>query len=90
MLAQLICRLIRVYQYGLSPFLGPRCRFSPSCSEYAAEAFSEHGLFLGGWLAARRICRCHPWNVGGLDQVPRHPSKPEQAPEAALNDSNGN
>ena len=61
---------IRIYQYSLSPLIGPRCRFAPSCSAYAAEALSTHGVLRGGWLAARRIVRCHPWGGFGYDPVP--------------------
>ena len=62
--------LLWFYKGALSPLLGPRCRFQPSCSRYAAEALIAHGPFRGGWLAARRLCRCHPWHPGGLDPVP--------------------
>lgn len=62
--------LIRVYQYGISPFLGRSCRFQPSCSEYAVESLQRHGVFRGLWLAVRRIGRCHPWHPGGYDPVP--------------------
>jgi putative membrane protein insertion efficiency factor len=62
--------LIRGYRYFLSPMLGPVCRFHPSCSQYAEEALAAHGLFSGGWLAARRLCRCGPWCAGGYDPVP--------------------
>lgn len=65
--------LIRGYRYFLSPMLGPACRFHPSCSHYAEEALATHGLLSGGWLAARRICRCGPWHAGGYDPVPRRP-----------------
>jgi len=61
---------IRAYQLLVSPLLGPRCRFYPSCSGYALEALRAHGPFRGTWLAARRLSRCHPWNPGGLDPVP--------------------
>lgn len=61
---------IRAYQRFVSPLLGARCRFYPSCSSYAAEAISTYGLARGGWLAARRLGRCHPWNPGGIDYVP--------------------
>ncbi len=63
--------LIRLYQLTLSPLLGPRCRFYPSCSEYALEALRLHGSRRGLWLALRRLCRCHPWHAGGIDPVPR-------------------
>lgn len=62
--------IIRIYRYVISPILGPRCRFYPSCSEYAEEAIKVHGAVKGGWLATKRICRCHPFNEGGLDPVP--------------------
>ena len=61
---------IRAYQRLLSPFLGPRCRFYPSCSEYAAQAILRHGPMHGLYLATRRLLRCHPWNAGGVDHVP--------------------
>ncbi len=60
---------IRGYQLGISPLLGPRCRFYPSCSSYGLEAVRVHGAARGTWLAARRLCRCHPWNPGGVDLV---------------------
>ncbi|MBX6420324.1 MAG: membrane protein insertion efficiency factor YidD [Nevskia sp.] len=62
--------LIRLYQRFLSPLLGPRCRFHPSCSQYAFEAIERHGILRGGGLAARRLARCHPLNPGGYDPVP--------------------
>ena len=62
--------LIRCYQVLLSPFLGQHCRFTPSCSQYAIEAIERHGSWRGGWLAIRRIGRCHPWCDGGHDPVP--------------------
>lgn len=61
---------LRVYQYTISPLLGPRCRFWPSCSHYAIGAVRLHGPFRGGWLALRRILKCHPWHPGGIDPVP--------------------
>ncbi|MCX8073899.1 MAG: membrane protein insertion efficiency factor YidD [Candidatus Binatia bacterium] len=61
---------IRVYQLAVSPLLGSHCRFAPSCSAYAAEAFRRHGPWRGALLALRRLSRCHPWNDGGWDPVP--------------------
>jgi putative membrane protein insertion efficiency factor len=73
--------LIRAYQLGLSPFLGSRCRFYPSCSSYAAEAIALHGAARGSLLAAKRLCKCHPWHPGGCDPVPAASYVPE-APSA--------
>ena len=63
--------LIRTYQKFLSPLLGQRCRFYPSCSQYTLEAIEEWGLIKGMWLGARRLSRCHPLNEGGFDPVPK-------------------
>ena len=62
--------LIRVYQWTLSPLLGPRCRFYPSCSHYAGTAIERYGVLRGGLLAAARLARCHPFHPGGFDPVP--------------------
>ena len=62
--------MIRVYQYTLSPVLGPSCRFYPSCSEYAYQAIMRHGPLSGLIMAFRRILRCHPFHPGGVDPVP--------------------
>ena len=69
-LRRLVVLPIRLYQWTLSPVLPRSCRFAPSCSEYAAEAILAHGPFTGGWLAFRRILRCHPWGGHGYDPVP--------------------
>ncbi|MDI6688051.1 MAG: membrane protein insertion efficiency factor YidD [Desulfobacterales bacterium] len=61
---------IRAYQYVLSPVLSPSCRFYPTCSEYAYKAVSRYGLLKGTFLALKRILRCHPFNPGGVDDVP--------------------
>lgn len=63
-------KMVRGYRTFISPLLGPTCRFYPSCSQYAEEALEVHGLLRGGWLAARRLCRCGPWHSGGYDPVP--------------------
>lgn len=70
-LRQAAVAAIRLYQLLVSPLLPPACRFYPSCSRYAAEAIASHGILRGGALAARRLARCHPWNPGGVDFVPR-------------------
>lgn len=62
--------LIKVYQWIISPWLGPRCRFTPSCSHYGIEALRKHGLIKGLWLTVRRVSRCHPWGGTGYDPVP--------------------
>ncbi|HWN20221.1 MAG TPA: membrane protein insertion efficiency factor YidD [Gemmatimonadales bacterium] len=67
---QALALLIRGYQRGISPALPPSCRFHPSCSQYALEAVTRYGALKGGWLAARRLVRCHPYNPGGFDPVP--------------------
>jgi uncharacterized protein len=67
---RLVAFLIRLYQWTLSPLLGPKCRFHPSCSQYGLEALERFGLLRGGWLALRRIGRCHPFHPGGYDPVP--------------------
>lgn len=61
---------IRFYQRLISPLLPPSCRFSPTCSNYALQAIERYGFLSGGWLALKRIARCHPWNPGGYDPVP--------------------
>ena len=66
----LLVWLLRAYQLLLSPMLGQRCRFYPTCSNYAIEAIRTHGAARGSLLAARRLCRCHPWDDGGFDPVP--------------------
>lgn len=63
--------LVRAYQLTVSPLIGPRCRFAPSCSEYALEAIDVHGALRGAWLALRRVLRCNPWGGSGYDPVPR-------------------
>ncbi|MCC7549699.1 MAG: membrane protein insertion efficiency factor YidD [Burkholderiales bacterium] len=62
--------MIRIYQWTLSPLIGPRCRFHPTCSDYAIEALGRYGAVRGTGLALRRLARCHPWHAGGVDPVP--------------------
>jgi putative membrane protein insertion efficiency factor len=64
-------RLVLGYRAAVSPLLGARCRYLPTCSEYAYEAVGEHGALAGSWLAARRLGRCHPLHAAGYDPVPR-------------------
>jgi uncharacterized protein len=61
---------IRLYQLVVSPILGPKCRFTPTCSHYGLEALKKYGLFKGTWLTVKRIARCHPWGGHGYDPVP--------------------
>lgn len=67
--------VIRAYQRLLSPTLGRNCRYSPTCSTYAVDALSQHGLLRGGWMALRRLGRCHPLGGSGYDPVPTPSSK---------------
>lgn len=71
----LILVMLRGYRYVVSPLLGPRCRFYPTCSEYAIEAVERHGAARGAWLAIRRVGKCHPWHEGGVDPVPEQTRK---------------
>ncbi|MBX9609856.1 MAG: membrane protein insertion efficiency factor YidD [Gammaproteobacteria bacterium] len=67
---RLLLGLVAFYRLALSPFIGPRCRYTPTCSEYAADALRQHGAARGAWLAVRRLARCHPWGGSGYDPVP--------------------
>ena len=58
------------YRYSISPLIAPRCRYTPTCSEYTIEAVKKHGVIKGGWLAIKRISSCHPWGGSGYDPVP--------------------
>jgi len=69
-LAWPLIQLVRLYRLAISPWLGPNCRFDPSCSSYAIEALQVHGILRGTWLAMKRIGRCHPWGDSGYDPVP--------------------
>jgi len=87
LLVSLFVGILRGYQLLLSPMLGPRCRFYPSCSNYAIEALRVHGAARGSWLAARRVGRCHPWNAGGLDPVPPKGAKESHSAACGCNHS---
>ncbi len=69
-LAHVLSWLVKGYRLTLSPWLGNSCRYDPTCSAYALEALQRHGGIKGGWLAAKRIGRCHPWGGSGVDDVP--------------------
>jgi putative membrane protein insertion efficiency factor len=68
--ARFLLGVIRFYRRGISPLLPPSCRYTPSCSAYAEQAIERFGAARGGWLAARRLLRCHPWGGSGYDPVP--------------------
>jgi len=70
-LAWWIVGAVRLYQRIVSPFLGANCRYLPTCSEYTSHALQSHGLLRGGWMALRRVGRCHPFHEGGYDPVPQ-------------------
>jgi uncharacterized protein len=69
-LARFCLLLIRGYRKGISPFLPASCRYTPTCSAYAEAAIGRYGAFRGGWLATKRLLRCHPWGGSGYDPVP--------------------
>lgn len=73
--AEVAVGVVRAYQWTIRPVIGSNCRFWPSCSDYAIEAFRNHGALRGGTLTTWRILRCNPWHEGGVDPVPepRHP-----------------
>ncbi|WP_174416548.1 membrane protein insertion efficiency factor YidD [Sulfitobacter noctilucicola] len=69
-LARILALPVYGYRLVFSPWVGHNCRFQPTCSVYTLEALQKHGGVKGGWLALRRICRCHPWGSSGIDNVP--------------------
>ncbi|WP_123769543.1 membrane protein insertion efficiency factor YidD [Vulcaniibacterium tengchongense] len=77
---RLFIAALRGYKRWISPLLGPRCRFHPTCSEYAMQAIARFGALKGGWLAARRLLRCHPLHPGGHDPVPGASTGPDPCP----------
>lgn len=72
---RLLIGIVRIYQKTVSRITPASCRFYPCCSDYAIEAIEKHGIVTGLWLSLRRICRCHPWNPGGVDPVPEPKKK---------------
>jgi putative membrane protein insertion efficiency factor len=82
--------LVRLYQLLISPILGflggpgTGCRFHPTCSHYSIEALKIHGLFRGGWLTARRLCKCGPWHPGGIDDVPPRDGRVREASDRSI------
>jgi putative membrane protein insertion efficiency factor len=66
----LLKKLLKAYYWVISPWLGNRCRFVPSCSEYSMQALDQHGAMKGLYLTGHRLCRCHPWGGEGYDPVP--------------------
>jgi len=67
MVKKILLKIIKLYQIGISPILGHWCRFHPSCSKYCYLAIEKYGAKRGLWMGVKRICRCHPWNEGGVD-----------------------
>ena len=70
MIIKLILLIIKGYQLAISPLIGPRCRFAPTCSQYALESFEKHGFVRGLVLSLKRISKCQPFHAGGIDEVP--------------------
>jgi len=85
---RIVIQLLRFYQLAISPFLGPSCRYYPSCSNYAIEAVQIHGVIKGSYFAVRRVLRCHPLKSGGLDPVPEKHTccKPKNTKRGLIND----
>ncbi len=80
----LLMGLVRVYQLLVSPMFASSCRFYPSCSAYGLEALRVHGAVRGTWLTVRRLLRCHPWNPGGVDEVPTRGNQPHDHEARAI------
>jgi len=70
MIQSALLRIIKTYQYLISPLMAPSCRFTPSCSQYSIEVIIKHGVLRGSWLSIKRVLRCNPWHPGGYDPAP--------------------
>ena len=84
---RLLLVVLRAYQLLFSPMLGQNCRFYPTCSNYSLDAIRVHGAARGSWLAVKRVCRCHPWNEGGVDLVPPAPERSSSTTACGCNHS---
>jgi hypothetical protein len=69
-MTRILLFLVKTYQYLISPMLGPSCRYTPTCSEYAVQALKKYGALKGVWMSVKRVGRCHPWHDGGYDPLP--------------------
>ncbi|HSW67443.1 MAG TPA: membrane protein insertion efficiency factor YidD [Bacteroidales bacterium] len=67
---KLMILMVRFYQYAISPYLMPSCRYTPSCSDYGVQALKKYGALRGGWLTVKRVLSCNPWGGSGYDPVP--------------------
>ncbi|WP_338550182.1 membrane protein insertion efficiency factor YidD [Roseovarius phycicola] len=81
-LAHVFALPVKAYRLLFSPWVGHNCRYHPTCSQYALEALATHGGLRGGWLAFRRVLRCHPWGASGHDPVPGQGAAQDQARES--------
>ena len=81
-LARILSLPVRAYRLVLSPWVGHNCRYQPTCSQYALDALERYGALRGGWLALRRIGRCHPWGRSGYDPVPDKPGSRQAISDA--------
>lgn len=79
MITRLLVLLIRVYRSAVSPWLGPSCRYLPTCSQYSMECIERHGALAGSWYSVKRICRCHPWGGSGWDPPPDESAKASES-----------
>lgn len=86
---RLLMGVVRLYRSAVSPFTPPSCRYTPTCSAYALEALERHGSLRGGWMALRRILRCHPWGGHGFDPVPPAVDDSPGAPHGRVPSRNG-